>query len=211
MGSKSSILQTVLPCCATSRPRERILSTARDLFHKHGIRSIGVDTIAEAAGTNKMTLYRHFSSKDELICECLRELAQEKEAQWDLLAARHSGDPLAQLRAWIRYGGECLDQDVRGCDFVNATVELAEADHPARRLIESFKTEWRNRLVTLCSAAGIKQPELLADTLYLLFDGARVSRQAVGAEGPSARYVRMGEAVIAAFSVAQKEPAEVLA
>ena len=96
-------------------------------------------------------------------------------------------------------GGECLDQDVRGCDFVNATVELAEAEHPARRLIESFKTEWRDRLVALCAAAGISQPELLADTLYLLFDGARVSRQAVGAEGPSARYVRMAEAVIAAF------------
>ena len=54
-------------------------------------------------------------------------------------------------------------------------------------------------LVALCAAAGVTQPELLADTLYLLFDGARVSRQSVGAEGPSARYVRMGEAVIAAF------------
>lgn len=175
------------------------MATARELFHRHGIRGIGVDAIAEAAGTNKMTLYRHFGSKDDLICACLRELAAEKEAHWDELAAVHAGDALAQLRSWLGYGAACLDQDVRGCDFVNATIELSEADHPARKLIEEFKTIWRNRLVSLCASAGVAQPELLADTLYLLFDGARVSRQAVGAEGPSARYVRMGEAVIAAF------------
>ena len=175
------------------------MATARELFHRHGIRGVGVDAIAEAAGTNKMTLYRHFASKDDLICACLRELASEKELHWDELAILHAGDPLANLRAWVRFGGECLDQDVRGCDFVNAAIELTEADHPARKLIEEFKTTWRNRLVALCAAAGVSQPEMLADTLYLLFDGARVSRQAVGAEGPSARYVRMGEAVIAAF------------
>src|SRR5258707_523483 len=54
-------------------PRERILSAAGDLFYHHGIRAVGVEAIAEAAGTNKMTLYRHFSSKDELVAECLRQ------------------------------------------------------------------------------------------------------------------------------------------
>ena len=68
------------------RPRERIISTARDLFRKHGIRGVGVDAIAEAAGTNKMTLYRHFASKDELIAACLRQLAAEKDAAWDAIA-----------------------------------------------------------------------------------------------------------------------------
>ncbi|TIX15558.1 MAG: helix-turn-helix transcriptional regulator, partial [Mesorhizobium sp.] len=46
-----------------SRPRDRILETAQDMFHKHGIKGVGVDAITEAAGTNKMTLYRHFESK----------------------------------------------------------------------------------------------------------------------------------------------------
>ncbi len=59
------------------RPRERIVSTARDLFHRHGIRAVGIDTIAEVAGTNKTTLYRHFTSKDDLIMECLRSRAEE--------------------------------------------------------------------------------------------------------------------------------------
>ena len=53
------------------RPRERIVDCAQDLFHRRGIRGVGVEAIAEAAGTNKMTLYRHFGSKDELILEYL--------------------------------------------------------------------------------------------------------------------------------------------
>src|SRR5471030_2184578 len=52
-------------------PRERILAVAGDLFYRHGIKTVGVEAIAEAAGTNKMTLYRHFSSKDELVAEYL--------------------------------------------------------------------------------------------------------------------------------------------
>jgi AcrR family transcriptional regulator len=56
-------------------PRERLLSVASELFYRHGIRAIGVERIAEAAETNKVTLYRHFSSKDELVAEYLRRLA----------------------------------------------------------------------------------------------------------------------------------------
>jgi AcrR family transcriptional regulator len=200
MGKKSSILEAVLPSCSGSRPRERIVSTARNLFHKHGIKSIGVDTIAEAAGTNKMTLYRHFTSKDDLICECLQDVAREIEGVWDELEANHPGDPRAQLQEWVRFGAECVASDDRGCDLANAAVELAESDHPARKLIEEVKRQHRNRLAALCGRAGAAQPELLADTLCLLLEGARVSRRSVGAEGPSARFVRMSEAVITAFA-----------
>jgi AcrR family transcriptional regulator len=57
-------------------PRDRLVAVAAELFYRHGIRAIGVDAIAEAAGTNKMTLYRHFASKDELVAECLRQVAR---------------------------------------------------------------------------------------------------------------------------------------
>src|SRR5437773_11993449 len=82
-------------------PRERILAAARELLFCHGIRAVGVDAIAEAAGTNKMTLYRHFASKDELVAECLRQLSAEKEAAWDAIAAAHEGDPLGELQAFL--------------------------------------------------------------------------------------------------------------
>jgi AcrR family transcriptional regulator len=183
-----------------ARPRERIISTARDLFRKHGIRGIGVDAIAEAAGTNKMTLYRHFGSKDDLVVACLRDVAREAEEIWNGFEARFPGDPLAQLHAWVRLGAQCASGDGRGCDMANAAVELAESAHPARHVIEEFKTAHRDRLAKLCREAGIAKPDLLADTLSLLLEGARVSRQSVGVEGPSSHFVTIGEAVIAAFA-----------
>jgi AcrR family transcriptional regulator len=179
-------------------PRERILAVARDLFYRHGIRAVGVEAIAEAAGTNKMTLYRHFSSKDELVAECLRQVAAKADALWDGIAAAHPGDARAQLAAWVAaMGAHLADVEERGCAMCNAAVELPDRTHPVRRLIEAFKSAQRDRLARLCAAAGAPQAELLADELFLLIEGARVSLQSVGPEGPAARFVRMAEATIA--------------
>jgi AcrR family transcriptional regulator len=188
-----------------SRLRDRIVLAARDLFRRHGIRGIGVEAIAEAAGTNKMSLYRHFGSKDDLIVECLHKVASDAEAIWKELETTYRGDPLAQLQAWVRHAADCVLADGRGCDMANAAVELSEVGHPARRVIEEFKITQRNRLAALCRAAGIAEAELLADTLSLLLEGARVSRQSVGAEGPSRRFVRMSETVIASFSLRSRQ------
>src|SRR5947208_7432605 len=82
-------------------PRERILAAASDLFYRHGIRAVGVEAIAEAAGTNKMTLYRHFASKDELVAEYLRQSANVADGCWERFGQAHPGDALAQLWAWL--------------------------------------------------------------------------------------------------------------
>jgi AcrR family transcriptional regulator len=193
-------------CAVKARPRDRIVDTACDLFRRHGLRGIGVDAIAEAAGTNKMTLYRHFGSKDDLIVECLRGIASRAEAMWTGFEASYPNDPLAQLHAWVRLGAECVFNEGRGCDLANAAIELPEGDHPARRVIEDFKTAQRDRLAALCRAAGVVHADLLADTLSLLLEGARVSRQSVGPEGPSAQFIRMGEAIIASFAGAAEVP-----
>src|SRR6202521_3303658 len=83
-------------------PRDRLLAVAAELFYRHGIRAVGVEAIAEAAGTNKMTLYRHFASKDELVAEYLRQAASEAAVFWDSLEKADPGDPRAQLRAWLK-------------------------------------------------------------------------------------------------------------
>ena len=181
------------------KPRERIVGSARDLFHRHGIRGIGVDAIAEAAGTNKMTLYRHFGSKNDLVVECLNKVALEADKAWRALETQHPGDPLAQLHAWIKQAADCISQDGRGCDMANAAIEITEFDHPARRVIEEFKTSQRDRLAALCKAAGAVQADLLADSLFLLLEGARASRQSIGAVGPNARFVKMSEVIVASF------------
>jgi len=185
------------------RPRERILLAARDLFHRHGIRGTGVETIAEAAGTNKMTLYRHFDSKDDLIVAYLQGVAAEAETIWQDIERRNPNDPLAQLHSWLGLAAECLASDDRGCDLANAAVELTEDGHPARRLIEELKVQQRDRLAALCRRAGISQPDVLADALTLLFDGARVSRQAAGSKGPSTIFIQTAENVLESFRAAR--------
>jgi AcrR family transcriptional regulator len=191
------------PAAERLPPRDRILSVARDLFYERGVRAVGVDEIAEAAGTNKMTLYRHFASKDLLVAECLRQFARQSEGEWDRLAAAHAGNPRGELIAWL---AAMTDHIVagggRGCALANAAVELAEKEHPARRVIEEVKRGQRDRLVRLCGAAGLDEPEFLADELFLLLEGARVSAQSVGRDGPAARLVRMGEAIIASHTPA---------
>ena len=182
-------------------PRARILAAAGDLFYRHGIRAVGVEAVAEAAHTNKMTLYRHFASKDELVAEYLRRAAQIADAAWSPLEQAHPGDALGQLRAWLRkMAAHVADSGGRGCPLVNAAVELPEKSHPARRVIEEYKVAERRRLVALCGAAGLGEAELLADELYLLLEGARVTAQSVGSDGLPARLLRMGEALIAAHA-----------
>ena len=76
---------------------------------------------------------------------------------------------------------------------------MADVDRPARQVIEEFKRKQRDRLVDLAHQAGITDSELLADTLILLLEGARVSRQSSGASGPFAHFMISAEAGIASF------------
>lgn len=180
-------------------PRERIIAAARELFYRHGIRAVGVEAIAEAAGTNKMTLYRHFESKDALVAEYLRGLAAEKHDIWSALEAAHPGDPRAQLQAWlVEAARHVSDPKSRGCALANAAVELPEKEHPARCVIEQCKQDSRGNLAALCRRAGAEQPELLADQLFMLLEGALVCTQAIGHEGPARNFVDAGRAIIAA-------------
>jgi AcrR family transcriptional regulator len=182
-------------------PRARILAAAADLFYRHGIRAVGVEAIAEAAGTNKMTLYRHFASKDELVAEYLRQSANAADACWERFSRAHPGDSLAQLSAWLEEMAHHLaEPDERGCALANAAIELPEKDHPARRVIEEYKRAQRTRLVRLSEEAGLSDPEMLADELHLLLEGARVTAQSVGTEGLAARLLHMSKAMIAAHT-----------
>lgn len=178
-------------------PRERIVAVASDLFYRQGIRAVGVETIAEAAGTNKMTLYRHFESKDALVAEYLRRLAAAADGLWDELEAAYPREPRKQLLAWLKTVGEySKDPNTRGCALANAAVELPEKHHPARCVIERHKQGQRDRLVKLCRAAGAVKPDLLADQLFLLLEGARVSCQSLGPKGPCATVADMGKRLI---------------
>src|SRR5438105_12339007 len=102
-------------------PRERILQAARELFYRDGLNAVSVDAIASAADTNKMTLYRHFSSKDQLVAAYLSQLAEEGEALWDTARAVHPGEPQAQLRFLLKRASQFAAESAgRGCALANA-------------------------------------------------------------------------------------------
>jgi AcrR family transcriptional regulator len=178
-------------------PRERILNAARDLFYNRGIRCVSVDEIAAAAQTNKMTLYRHFESKDQLVAEYLRTLQGYAVARDDEATRAYPGDAYAQLQALIARTGDDLCAEVlRGCPMANAAVEFPEKDHPARQVIEDSKRQQCERLVKLCREAGFEEPEELAEELFLLFEGACVNVQSQGRCGPGSRFKEMANALI---------------
>jgi AcrR family transcriptional regulator len=176
-------------------PRERILSVARDLFYRHGLHAVGVEAIAETALTNKMTLYRHFGSKDDLIVAYVSQLAAEGDAIWEVLARAHPQEPDKQLDAWVAYIEEAVLRFDRGCPLANAAVELAPS-HPARAVIETYKQGKRERLVSLLRSARYRDPERVAEEIFLLFEGARISIQC-GGKGPASRVIALLRSLLA--------------
>ena len=161
--------------------RERILAAADDLFRKQGIRGVGVEAIAEAAGTNKMTLYRYFESKEELIAECVRGIIAEKDAEWDEMSAAHKGDPQGHLLEWSRrLAAKLAAMEGRGSMLHNAIAELPEPDHPARRVIQGYKQREHKRVRRLCEDAGFQNPDLAANLFYMMLEGASSCVQSIG-------------------------------
>jgi AcrR family transcriptional regulator len=176
--------------------RERILATADDLFRRVGIRGVGVEAIAEAAGTNKMTLYRHFQSKDALIVEWVRGIVAQKERIWDELAVAYPGDPSAQLREWSRRTAAAFEQmEERGSPILNALAELPEADHPARRVIDEHRQLEHKRILDLCRQAGFREPELAADEFYFLLEGAKSCVQCIGLKRVGQHLMRLVDTI----------------
>jgi len=189
MNTMTKTLSTSSGSSATAVPkvrvRDRILDTARGLFYRYGLRAVGVEAIASEAGTNKMSFYRCFPSKDELIAEYLREQGRGYWDWWDAAIAPHAGDARRQLEALFdNYMTLTCKDGSRGCSFGNAVVELPEGDHPGRRVIEQHKAEMRGRLRTLSSEAGATDPEALGDTLMLLMEGGYLTRLSFCSQGP---------------------------
>lgn len=189
--------------CTTGKlsARDRIFAAARDLFYRQGIRAVGVESIAQEAGATKMSLYRAFPSKDELVAECLKQSERDFFAWWDETVAAHPKDPqaavLALFKSMSAKAGTC---EKRGCAIGNASVEITEEDHPGRAVVEAHSREKRRRLRELCVAMGVREPDQLADGLMLLMDGAYLSRLSLGPKGPTASMTKAAQALIRAYT-----------
>ena len=164
---------------------DRIRDTARRLFYHQGIRAIGVDEIVRRAGATKPSLYRSFASKDELAAAYLRDWDVAFWQRFEAAVAARPDDPRAQLHLFLsRLSRRMRQPGYRGCGLTNAAIEYPEAGHPARRVAVANKRKLRRRLRAMAAAIGARRPDELGDALTLLLEGAFVSSQLFGRDGP---------------------------
>ncbi|CAG4917589.1 TetR/AcrR family transcriptional regulator [Paraburkholderia gardini] len=166
--------------------RERILDTAADLFYQEGVRAVGVDLVVERSGVAKTSLYRHFTTKDELVAAVLERDDTNYWVAWDKTATRHRNAPRDELKAHLQWiARDIATPKYRGCPFLNVATEFPAPDHPARVVALRHKAELRRRLGALVRQIGIARPDSLASQIALLVDGAYVYGQlAKGAAQP---------------------------
>ncbi len=159
---------------SVSRATERIRRAAYELFSAHGVRAVGVDAVVERAGTAKMTLYRNFPSKDDLVLDFLQRREQLWTEEW-LRAGSHAraADPAGQLLAIFDLFGEWFHRpDFEGCAFLTTMIEHSDLDHPVRRDSVARLARVRDVLRELAEAAGIVEAEHIAAQWHLLMKGA---------------------------------------
>ncbi len=162
-------------------PKDKLFQTAARLFFRHGYRAVGVDTIAAESGVGKMTLYRHFPSKEDLILAFLHDSDDEfwRYFEQSTRAAPTARDKLMAyfeaLQAYVT-SPACL-----GCPFNNVVAEFPEPSDPGHRIAIEHKQAVRARFEALAKQTGALEPGALANALLMLMDGAYTAARMYGA------------------------------
>jgi len=184
-----------------SRPasaRERIDQTAYELFSRHGIRAVGVDTISARSGVAKMTLYRHYPSKDDLALAFLRRREELWTRSWlQQEVERRARKPAERLLAvfdvfekWFRRS------DFEGCSFIKVLLEHDDRGHPVRKAAETHIETVRVFLRGLAADAGVRDADAFARQLQMVMMGSIVAAHA-GDRDAARRAKEMGLLLLA--------------
>ncbi|MHA6783841.1 TetR/AcrR family transcriptional regulator [Pseudonocardia saturnea] len=153
---------------------ERIGRAAYELFSRNGVRDVGVDAIVAKAGAAKMTLYRNFPSKDDLILDFLRRREQLWTREWLQHESRLRGArPQDQLLAIFDLFSEWFARpDFEGCAFLTTMMEITDTASPVRRASVEHLARIRGYLAELATAAGVEDVELFARQWHVLMKGS---------------------------------------
>jgi AcrR family transcriptional regulator len=159
-------------------PREQLINTAIELFREHGYHATGVDKIIEMAGVSKKTLYTHFRSKEELLIAALRHHDGAFRNNFMRQVDRLAKTPQERLLAIFDVAETWFSQKkFFGCMFINVIGEYSKKDSPIRDICKQFKSLMRNYIRDICVQAGAEEPDVLADKLALILEGAIVTSQ----------------------------------
>jgi AcrR family transcriptional regulator len=160
-----------------STMRSHILNVASELFATRGINATGVDTIVSSAGIAKMTLYKYFKSKEQLIVEYLQQHdARLRQGLFDRIGDAKPG--ATQLRELVNAVMEWIsDPEFKGFAFINASIEFPQSESTVHQVSVEFAQALRSTIAASAKQSGVKKPEILALQLSLLIEGAAMAEQ----------------------------------
>ena len=162
----------------TRNLREHILQTASGLFYTHGIKATGIDAIVKASGVAKMSLYKYFPSKDDLVVAHLQRSKESVLSSIDKAIGGNDKSAVQKLLTVFDVFAEFLaNPEFRGCPFINAAAEFADTGSPVQMAVTDFSITVHNLLANLATQAGITDAYQLARQLSMLLTGAIVSEQ----------------------------------
>jgi AcrR family transcriptional regulator len=156
--------------------RKRILDAATELFYANGLRAVSADRIVAQVGITKVTFYRHFPTKEDLIVAYLERRADWERAAVDSARAAAPGKPAEALRMIVDgIGQESCSPGFRGCPFINAAAEYADPDHPIRNVVNAHRAWFKGAIEEFLVELGVTDSSRVADQLVILRDGAMIS------------------------------------
>jgi AcrR family transcriptional regulator len=181
--------------------RERLLDAATELFYAQGIRAVSAEKVIAKVGTTKVTFYRHFPTKDDLVVAYL-----ERRAGWERQAVGGAREAAAgQTTQAFRLiaegiGAESCSPGFRGCPFINAAAEYPEAEHPVRRVVDAHRRWFKGAFEEMLGEMGVTDVSEVADQLVMLRDGAMVGGYLGDPQAVARSLYNAGRAVVRSAS-----------
>jgi len=180
-----------------STAREQLLVTASRLFFSNGFHAIGVDRIAAESGVTKMTMYKHFPSKDHLIISIL-ERSSEMYWEWFERTIHGITEPEQQLLCIFKTIANQHSRSPQSsfCLYQAVAIEYPFPDHIVNQAASRHKKSVVSRLEAICEQSGLKSPDHLARQLFVLMEGFCMTARLFGSDSPPADVVQASQILI---------------
>lgn len=168
--------------------RELLLDTAEAIFAKEGFKGVSVDRLLREAGVAKMTLYKGFESKNDLIAETLRRRGDRLAAHLEAYALNADESPERQILSVFDAMEDWSKQaDFNGCYFINALTEYNASNEDISVLARDYKGRFLNFLKSKCQQLERADHDEMSRVLLLLIEGATASHMSLGDDDSYAR------------------------
>ncbi len=176
--------------------REQLIGAATELFYADGLRAVSVDKVIERAGTTKVTFYRHFKSKDDLVVAHLERRAQQERDGITAAIDHAAGDADTAFRLISEaLGTMACEPGFRGCPFINAAAEYPDATSAVRKTVDAHRAWCKSAFAEIVEPLHLPDLDGVADDLMLIRDGAMVAGYLDDRDTVAASFLRSCRAI----------------